>query len=65
MPLSTTYETASGPNTPDGEVLGRNANSKVGIYGNVPIARPTVPATGATIQQLVDALAAVGIILKV
>lgn len=50
MPLSTTYEFSSGPNTPDGELLGRNPTSKVGFYGAVPAAQPTVPASGATIQ---------------
>lgn len=65
MPLSTTYETASGPNTPDGELLGRNATSKVGFYGAVPIAKPTIPATGATVQQVVDLLAALGLATKV
>lgn len=65
MPLSQSYEFSSGPNTRDGELLGRNPDSKVGAYGNVPVARPTVPATGATVQQLVDALAAIGFVKKV
>lgn len=65
MPLSTTYEFSSGPNTPDGEMVGRSATAKVGFYGTVPIAKPTVPASGATVQQVVDALAALGLVTKV
>lgn len=65
MPLSTSYEFSAGPNTPDGEMLGRSSTSKVGCYGTVPIAQPTVPATGATVQNVVDALAALGLVKKV
>ncbi len=58
-------EWAAAPGSDDGALLGRNSTSKVGFYGAVPVARPTVPATGATVQQVVDALAATGLILKV
>lgn len=58
-------EWAAAPGTDDGALVGRNSTSKVGFYGTVPVARPTVPATGATVQNVVDALAALGIVLKV
>ncbi len=58
-------EWAAAPGSDDGALLGRNTTSKVGFYGAVPVARPTIPASGATVQQLVDALAGQGLILKV
>lgn len=65
MPLSTDTQAAAAQETPDGTLVGRNSTSKVGFYGTTPVVRPTVPATGATVQNVVDALAAVGVVLKV
>lgn len=58
-----TFHTA--PGTTDGAVMGRNATSKDSFFGGTPAAQPTVPATGATVQQLVDALASINLVLKV
>lgn len=65
MPLSTDTQAAAAQETADGTLLGRNANSKVGMFGTTPIPRPTVPATGGTVQQVIDALAALGAVQKV
>ncbi len=65
MPLSQSYEFANGPNTKNGELIGRNPDSKVGFFGTVPITQPTVPATGGTVQHVIDALAAMGLVKKI
>ena len=58
-------EWAAAPGTDDGALVGRNTTSKVGFFGANPAPRPTVPATTATTQQVVDALAALGLVQKV
>lgn len=58
-------EWAAAPGTEDGALVGRNSTSKVGFFGGVPINQPTIPATGATVQQVVDLLAALNIAKKV
>ncbi len=58
-------EWAAAPGTDDGALVGRNASSKVGFFGANPAPRPTVPATGGTVQQVIDALAALGLVQKV
>lgn len=58
-----TFHTA--PGTTDGAVMGRNSTSKDSFFGGTPVAQPTVPATGATVQNVVDALAALNLVLKV
>ncbi len=65
MPLSTTYEYSSGPNTIDGELLGRNTTSKAGFYGAVPVVKPTVTGAkggNAALTSLIAALVAQGLI---
>lgn len=61
MALSQTREFATGPNTEDGELLGRSATAKVGFYGTVPIVQPVL-AGGATTAQIVAALTALGLV---
>ena len=51
--------------SPDGTLVGRNADGKVAFFGGVPIVQPTVPATGGTVQQVIDALAALNLLKKV
>ncbi len=66
MPLSTTYETASGPNPADGELLGRNSTSKLAFYGAVPVVKPTVTGAkgaNAALTSLIAALVAQGLII--
>ncbi len=58
-----TFHTA--PGTTDGAVTGRNATSKDSFFGGVPVAQPTVPATGATVQNVVDALVALNLVKAV
>lgn len=58
-------EFAAAPGTDDGTLVGRNTTTKVGFFGGVPINQPTIPATGATVQQVVDLLAALGLAKKV
>ncbi len=60
MPLSTDTQQAAALETPDGTLVGRNSDSKVGFYGTAPIARPLV-ASGATTAQIAAALAALGL----
>lgn len=63
FPSDTTW--AAAPGTEDGALLGRNGTSKDGFFGVPPISRPTVPATDGTVQQVIDALAALGLVRKV
>jgi hypothetical protein len=56
-----TNEFSSGPNTADGELIGRNADSKVAFYGGVPAVQPQVPAA-ATGAQIATALASLGLV---
>jgi len=63
FPSDSTF--AAAPGTEDGALLGRNTTSKDGFFGAPPISRPTVPATGGTVQQVIDALAALGLVQKV
>jgi hypothetical protein len=58
-----TFHTA--PGTTDGNVTGRNATSKDSFFGGTPAAQPTVPATGATVQNVVDALVALNLVKPV
>lgn len=58
-------EWAAAPGTDDGALVGRNATSKLGFFGANPVVQPTVPATGGTVQQVIDALAAMNLVRKV
>lgn len=60
------YEFSTGPNTDDGELLGRNASSKLGFYGAVPVVKPTVTGakgSNAALASLIAALVAQGLII--
>lgn len=60
MALSTDSQAAAAQETPDGTLVGRNSDSKVGFYGTTPIVRPIL-AGGATTAQIVAALQALGL----
>lgn len=61
MALSNTNEWSSGPNTPDGELIGRNPDSLVAFYGGKGVKQPVV-AAGASVDDLITALASLNII---
>lgn len=56
---------AAAAGSPDGTLVGRNADGKVAFFGAVPILQPTIPATGGTVQNVIDALAALNLVRKV
>lgn len=62
MPLSTDNQFHAGAGTSDGQVVGRNSTSKVGFFGTTPVIKPTVPLTTPTVQQVITALVALGLI---
>ena len=55
-----TFHTA--PGTTDGAVMGRDSTSKDAFFGGVPVAQPTLAATGSTTDQIVAALAALNLV---
>lgn len=54
-------EFAAAPGSADGTLVGRNTTTPVGFFGTVPIAQPTIPASGATAAQIATALIALGL----
>ena len=65
MALATDTQAAAVQETSDGTLVGRNTTSKIGFYGTVPIIRPSVPLTTPTVQNVIDALKALGIVVQV
>jgi len=63
MAISNNNEWAAAPGTDDGALMGRDSDSKVGFYGAVPVARPVIAAT-PTVQGVVDALVALGLVTQ-
>lgn len=64
MALSSDNEFHAAAGTTDGTVVGRDTGTKVGFFGTAPIARPNVPATTPTVQQVITALVALGLITQ-
>lgn len=61
MAVSKTYEQSVGPNTPDGELIGRNPDSLVAFYGGKGAKQPVL-AAGATVADVITALASLNLI---
>lgn len=64
MALSTDTQWHTAPGTTDGAVMGRTSTKLAGFYGTTPIARPVVPLTTPTVQQVITALVALGLITQ-
>ena len=63
MALSSDTIAAAATETPDGTLVGRSADSKVGFFGATPAAQPAaLSLASVTAAQLATALAAMGII---
>lgn len=63
MPLSSDTVAAAATENPDGTLLGRNADSKVGFFGATPAVQPAaLSLASVTAAQLATALASLGII---
>ena len=62
MALATDNQWHAAPNTTDGDVLGRTTSAKVAFFGGTPVVKPTVPLTTPTVQQVITALVALGLI---
>ncbi|HDS1649011.1 hypothetical protein ACODUO_14895 [Stenotrophomonas maltophilia] len=63
MPLSSDTVAAAATENPDGTLLGRNADSKVGFFGATPAAQPAALSLATvTAAQLATALASLGLI---
>lgn len=63
MALPSDTIAAAATETPDGTLVGRNADSKVGFFGATPAAQPAALSLATvTAAQLATALAAMGII---
>lgn len=60
MALATDTQAAAAQETADGTLVGRNSDSKVGFFGTTPVTRPVVPLTSPTVQDVIDALVALG-----
>ena len=63
MAIERNSEFAAAPGTDDGTLVGRNADTKVGFFGAAPVARPVIAAS-PTVQGVVDALKALGIVTQ-
>ncbi len=57
----TTYD--AGLDSPDGTYVGARSTSKVGFYGQTPIARQTLPAS-PTAADIAAALVAMGVFIQ-
>ena len=55
-------EFAAAPGSSDGTLVGRNATTPVGFYGQVPVVQPTWSTGAGTVQTLATALASMGLI---
>lgn len=55
-------EFAAAPGSTDGTLVGRNATTPVGFYGQVPVVQPTFSAGSGTLTTLSQALASMGLI---
>lgn len=64
MAISNNTEWAAAPGTDDGALVGRDTTSKVGFFGSAPVVRPVVPLTTPTVQQVIDALIALGLVTQ-
>lgn len=63
MPLSSDTVAAAATENPDGTLLGRNADSKVGFFGATPAVQPAALSLATvTAAQLATALASLGLI---
>ena len=63
MALSTDTVAAAATETPDGTLVGRNADSKIGFYGATPAVQPAaLSLASVTAAQLATALASIGLI---
>ncbi|WP_329762625.1 hypothetical protein [Stenotrophomonas maltophilia] len=63
MPLSSDTVAAAATENPDGTLLGRNADSKVGFFGATPAVQPAaLSLASVTVAQLATALASLGLI---
>ncbi|WP_019658916.1 hypothetical protein [Stenotrophomonas hibiscicola] len=63
MPLSPDTVAAAATENPDGTLLGRNADSKVGFFGATPAVQPAaLSLASVTAAQLATALASLGLI---
>lgn len=63
MPLSSDTVAAAATENPDGTLLGRNADSKVGFFGATPAVQPAALSLASlTAAQLATALASLGLI---
>ncbi|MDG9939694.1 hypothetical protein N7670_09710 [Stenotrophomonas maltophilia] len=63
MPLSSDTVAAAATENPDGTLLGRNADSKVGFFGATPAVQPAaLSLASVTAAQLATALASLGLI---
>ncbi|WP_337053996.1 hypothetical protein [Pseudoxanthomonas sp. USHLN014] len=63
MALSTDTVAAAATETPDGTLVGRNSDSKIGFYGATPAVQPAaLSLASVTAAQLATALASIGLI---
>lgn len=63
MPLSSDTVAAAATENPDGTLLGRNSDSKVGFFGATPAVQPAaLSLASVTAAQLATALASLGLI---
>ena len=55
---------SEGPDSDDGQVFGPRATSKVGFYGATPVVQQVVPTTTPTVQEIIAALVALGLVVQ-
>lgn len=63
MALSTDSQAAAAQETPDGTLIGRNSDSKIGFFGTTPVVRGAAfDLSSGTAAELAAILAAYGLI---
>ncbi|XQA74601.1 hypothetical protein ACM9XA_03425 [Xanthomonas sacchari] len=63
MALSNDTVAAAATETPDGTLIGRNSDSKIGFYGATPAVQPAaLSLASVTAAQLATALASIGLL---
>lgn len=55
---------SDGLDTGDGTIAGLTSASLEGFYGTAPVAQQVVPTTSPTVQNVIDALVALGLVAQ-